>query len=97
MVNLIALDFGTNPVHGFITLIITLLVYVIWAFVSEDSLAKHIEKSKRHGEAPRGSNLANARTKRRRRLEKKYNLGYLALYAASTYEMDELERKLNKL
>ena len=78
MVNLIALDFGTNPVHGFITLIITIVVYVIWASVSEDSLVKHIERGKRYGEAPRGSNLANARTKRRRRLEKKYNLGYLA-------------------
>jgi hypothetical protein len=87
-------DASTDPLTGVIFVVVFLVVFVIVGLISDKTGdTSKVEKwidvvpSERTG----NKSKATARTKRRRRLEDKYNLGYGALSHHSDEDMDKIE------
>lgn len=86
-------DIGSDPVIGLIVAGICAVIFVIWIVIDADSLSKFNGYDKPSKSGHPGRNRANARTRKRRALEKRLGLPHLSLYGASEEEMNELKKK----
>lgn len=90
---LVIKDIGSDPVIGLIVVGICAIVFIIWMAIDADSLSKFNDYGKQTKSSHPGRNKANARTRKRRALEKRLGMPHLSLYGASEEEMNELKKK----